>query len=107
MRLRLPWLVANMDLYCRAHLDSSVGLGGDGGVNDAYLFGARIEKASPHERTANNGYFNATDGFVVAGQNDYVGYPAASSVDPVNPPTSAQVSGVSLNFQSTAKPDFI
>jgi hypothetical protein len=55
---------------------------------------------------ANNGHFNES-GFVEDGQNLDGIYPAASSVDKSNLPTSAQMSAVNVNFQSTADPDFI
>jgi hypothetical protein len=114
-----------VDLYFSAHLDTDHG--GDA-INDAYLFGARIEEASPHLCTAkqgicdqddpysftlygaanpvNNGHFDES-GFVADGQSSDGGYPAASSVDPANLPTSSAVSAVSVSFQSTADPDFI
>lgn len=115
-----------VDLYFTAHLDQS--FGGAGGTADAYLFGARIGKESPHRCTAkqglrdqgdaydftrfgaanpaNNGHFDET-GFVEDGMGTDGLYPAASSVDASNLPTSAEVSVVSVGFQSTADPDFL
>jgi hypothetical protein len=114
-----------VDVYVTAYLDNSIG---GAGTNDAYLFGARIAKATPHLCTAkqgrldqggdyeftlfgvanpaNNGHFNES-GFVEDGQNLDGIYPAASSVDKSNLPTSAQMSAANVNFQSTADPDFI
>ena len=115
-----------VDVYVTAYLDNSIG---GAGTNDAYLFGARIAKAAPHLCTAkqgrldqgdatydftffgaplaaNNGHFNES-GFVEDGQNLDGIYPAASSVDKSNLPTSAQMNAVNVNFQSTADPDFI
>ncbi len=114
-----------VDLYFSAHLDTSFG---GTGSDDAYLFGARIEKASPHRCTAkqglrdqgdaydftvfgaanpaNVGHFEET-GFIADGQSTDGSYPAASNVDPANLPTSAEVSAVSVSFQATTDPDFI
>jgi hypothetical protein len=91
-------------------------------TNYAYLFGARIAKATPHLCTAkqglrdqedtydftlfgganlaNNGHFDATTGFVEDGQSTNGIYPAASDVVTGNLPTSAEVSGASVSFQS-------
>jgi hypothetical protein len=115
-----------VDLYFTAHLDQS--FGGDGGTQDAYLFGARIGQASPHLCTAkqglrdqgdaydftlfgaanpaNNGHFDE-NGFMEDGQSADGIYPAAASVDASKLPTSAEVSAVSVSFQSTADPDFL
>jgi hypothetical protein len=114
-----------VDLYFSAHLDTSYG---GTASNDAYLFGALIGKTSPHSCTAkqglrdqgatydftlfgatnpaNNGHFDET-GFVEDGQSTDGIYPAASSVDPANLPTSVEVGAISIGFQSTSDPDFI
>jgi hypothetical protein len=49
-----------VDLYFSTHLDTSLG-----GVasNDAYLFGARIEKTSPHGCTAKQGLRDQGDSY--------------------------------------------
>jgi hypothetical protein len=115
-----------VDVYVTANLDNSSPIGGTGTL-DAYLFGARIAKASPHLCTAkqgrldqgdaydftlfgvanpaNNGHFDE-NGFVEDGQSTDGSYPAASSVDKANLPTAAEMSAASVSFLSTADPDF-
>lgn len=112
-----------VDVYFTAH----IGNVGGAGTPDAYLFGARVEKAAPHRCTAkqglrdqgdtydftyfgaanpvNNGHFAET-GWVEDAQSLDGSYPAASGVDPANLPSSAAVSAVSVSFASPADPVF-